>query len=124
MTVNELEQVNSHITASSCIPIEFKNVGGKVINQKLEEGLITIDEKIIYQVRNNIPHMIPEQGIPVPIDFQFSQPEAIWKYLVSARLIEVVGDSQLLWIYCFWVCGVHTHPIEETEFEIITLLSI
>ncbi|MBR56198.1 hypothetical protein CMK19_20800 [Candidatus Poribacteria bacterium] len=77
MTVNELEQVNSHITASSCIPIEFKSVGGKVINQKLEEGLITIDEKIIYQVRNNIPHMIPEQGIPVPIDFQFSQPEAI-----------------------------------------------
>ena len=71
MTKKELEQVNSHITASSCI-LEFRSVSGEVIDQKLEEGLITIDEKIIYQVRNNIPHMIPEQGISVPTDFQFT----------------------------------------------------
>ena len=76
MTKKELEQVNSHITASSCILIEFRSVRGEIIDQKLEEGLITIDEKIIYQVRNNIPHMIPEQGISVPIDFQFTQLEA------------------------------------------------
>ena len=93
MTKKELEQVNSHITASSCILIEFRSVSGEIIDQKLEEGLITIDEKIIYQVRNNIPHMIPEQGISIPIDFQFTQLEATWKYLASVRLMAVVGDS-------------------------------
>jgi len=75
LTETELEQINYHIIHSSTASAEFRSVDGEMVNQPLEEGLVTTDEKTIYRIKDNIPNMIPEQGILVPDDFQFSNVE-------------------------------------------------
>jgi len=41
-----------------------KYVDGSLVEDPLEEGLITIDGKTIYRVADSIPVMLTEMGIP------------------------------------------------------------
>ena len=42
-----------------------RNVGGEIVEEPLEEGLITVDTKTVYRVTSDIPNMIPSEGIPI-----------------------------------------------------------
>lgn len=42
-----------------------KNKGMKLVSEHLDEGLIRADKKILYPVRDNIPVMLIEEGIPL-----------------------------------------------------------
>jgi uncharacterized protein YbaR (Trm112 family) len=42
---------------------KVKNVEGNVVEEPLQEGLITTDGKTIYRIDNDIPIMLAEQGI-------------------------------------------------------------
>jgi uncharacterized protein len=53
-----LEQLNRRIGAGS-----LQNRGGRAISEKLAEGLLREDGKVLYPVRNNIPVMLVEEGI-------------------------------------------------------------
>jgi uncharacterized protein YbaR (Trm112 family) len=43
----------------------LKNRGNKAVTQPLDGGLIRADRKILYPVRENIPVMLIEEGIPL-----------------------------------------------------------
>jgi uncharacterized protein len=43
----------------------LKNKGNKLVAEKLDEGLIRVDRKILYPVRESIPVMLIEEGIPL-----------------------------------------------------------
>lgn len=42
---------------------EVHNVGGEVLNETLQEGLVTESKKTIYPVDDGIPVMLEDQGI-------------------------------------------------------------
>jgi uncharacterized protein YbaR (Trm112 family) len=44
---------------------ELKNKGGQAVKEKLDGGLLRADRKILYPVREDIPVMLIEEGIPV-----------------------------------------------------------
>lgn len=44
---------------------ELKNKAGQTVNEKLDGGLIRADKKIVYPIREDIPVMLIEEGIPV-----------------------------------------------------------
>lgn len=44
---------------------EIKNKSGQPISEKLDGGLIRADRKILYPIREDIPVMLIEEGIPV-----------------------------------------------------------
>ena len=54
----ELDSLNGAITAGSVVTTTGSPVHGRV-----DEGLITIDRKLIYRVDDGIPVMLPEEGI-------------------------------------------------------------
>ncbi|MEW6072583.1 MAG: Trm112 family protein [Planctomycetota bacterium] len=41
-------------------------VGGAAVREALEEGLVRADGRVIYPVRQSIPVLLIEEGIPVP----------------------------------------------------------
>jgi uncharacterized protein YbaR (Trm112 family) len=43
----------------------LKNKGGQAVKEKLDGGLLRADRKILYPVREDIPVMLIEEGIPV-----------------------------------------------------------
>ena len=51
-----------------------KSVGKKIVEEPLEEALITVHTKTVYRVTSNIPHMIPSEGIPVSDEDLVSKP--------------------------------------------------
>ena len=51
-----------------------KNMGKKIVEEPLEEALITVDTKTVYRVTSDIPHMIPSEGIPVSDEDLVSKP--------------------------------------------------
>jgi uncharacterized protein YbaR (Trm112 family) len=53
-----LEQLNQKISAGN-----LRNRAGRVVSEKLSEGLLRDDGKVLYPVRNNIPVMLVEEGI-------------------------------------------------------------
>lgn len=53
-----LKALNNAIRAG-----EIVNVGGAAVKETVTEGLITIDQKVIYRVQDGIPVMLPEEGI-------------------------------------------------------------
>ena len=61
----ELERVNHQIATT-----KVANVGGEMVEQPLDEGLITENGQTIYRVTANIPNMIPDEGIPVVTDLR------------------------------------------------------
>lgn len=54
----ELEALNGAIAAGGVV-----TTGGSAVNERLAEGLITIDRKLVYRVDDGIPVMLPEEGI-------------------------------------------------------------
>jgi len=41
------------------------NVGQKLVPEQIESGLLRSDEKILYPIRENIPVLLIEEGIPL-----------------------------------------------------------
>lgn len=54
----ELEAINTAIERG-----EVDTVAGARVQQRLGEGLITVDGKVVYRVDDGIPVMLPEEGI-------------------------------------------------------------
>ena len=44
---------------------ELKNKAGQPVSEKLDGGLIRADRKILYPIREDIPVMLIEEGIPL-----------------------------------------------------------
>jgi uncharacterized protein YbaR (Trm112 family) len=44
---------------------ELKNKGKKPVSEQMDGGLIRADEKILYPIREGIPVMLIEEGIPL-----------------------------------------------------------
>jgi uncharacterized protein YbaR (Trm112 family) len=44
---------------------ELKNKAGQTVTEKLDGGLLRADKKILYPIREDIPVMLIEEGIPV-----------------------------------------------------------
>ena len=44
---------------------ELKNKAGQPVSEKLDGGLIRADKKILYPIREDIPVMLIEEGIPI-----------------------------------------------------------
>ncbi len=54
----ELDALNGAIAAGGVL-----TTAGEPVRERLDEGLITIDRKLIYRVDDGIPVMLPEEGI-------------------------------------------------------------
>lgn len=54
----ELEALNAAIAAGDVL-----STAGAPVRERLDEGLITIDRKLVYRVDDGIPVMLPEEGI-------------------------------------------------------------
>ena len=59
-TAADLAQVNQRITAGTS-----RNRAGKAVSQPLQTGLVREDHKIVYPVRDEIPVLLIEEGIPL-----------------------------------------------------------
>ena len=59
LSARELQSINDRISAGG---VKYEN--GEPVEKPLEEGLITSDGKTIYEIRNSIPIMLIEKGIP------------------------------------------------------------
>ena len=44
---------------------ELKNKAGQQVTEKLDGGLLRADKKILYPIREDIPVMLIEEGIPL-----------------------------------------------------------
>lgn len=54
-----LERVNARVRAKTA-----KNVGGKPVELELEAGLVRQDGKVVYPIRDGIPVLLVDEGIP------------------------------------------------------------
>lgn len=54
----ELDALNEAIAAG-----KVDSVAGVAVRERIAEGLITTDGKVIYRVDDGIPVMLPEEGI-------------------------------------------------------------
>jgi uncharacterized protein len=55
---NELHALNQAIDAGRVL-----SVAGATVQARLDEGLITVDRKVVYRIEDGIPVMLPEEGI-------------------------------------------------------------
>jgi len=55
---DQLQWLNAEITRGSVLDVE-----GRVLTQPLQAGLITDDAKVVYRVEDDIPVLLPEDGI-------------------------------------------------------------
>ena len=58
-----LERVNASVAAG-----ELKNAGGASVTDAVEEGLVREDGKVLYPIRDSIPVLLIEEGIPLGFD--------------------------------------------------------
>lgn len=58
LSTNELGALNRAIDGGQVV-----NVSGATVKGRWDEGLITVDRKVIYRVEDGIPVMLPEEGI-------------------------------------------------------------
>jgi len=56
-----LERVNAAIAAGS-----LENVGGRPVEERLEAALLREAGDLLYPVRDEIPVLLVDEGIPVP----------------------------------------------------------
>jgi uncharacterized protein YbaR (Trm112 family) len=57
-----LEAVNRAIAAG-----RLKNRGGEAVKDAVDGGLVRADGKFMYPIRNEIPVMLVEEAIPLPV---------------------------------------------------------
>jgi uncharacterized protein len=55
---NELSALNKAIEGG-----QVQTVTGTAVQNRMAEGLITTDRKVVYRVEDGIPVMLPEEGI-------------------------------------------------------------
>lgn len=55
-----IERVNALVAAGKAT-----NKGGKPVAEKLEAGLVREDKKIVYPIRDGIPVLLIDEGIPL-----------------------------------------------------------
>jgi uncharacterized protein YbaR (Trm112 family) len=55
-----IDQLNSRIGTG-----ELKNKAGQIVTERLDGGLVRADKKILYPIREDIPVMLIEEGIPI-----------------------------------------------------------
>jgi uncharacterized protein len=55
-----IHKVNSAVARG-----ELKNTGNRTVTAQLDGGLLREDQKILYPIRDNIPVMLIEEGIPL-----------------------------------------------------------
>lgn len=60
-TAQELQTLNAKIAAG-----ELKNHAGEALREPLDAALATMDAKILYPVRQNIPVMLIDESILMP----------------------------------------------------------
>ncbi len=58
LTKRELDALNDGIGAG-----KVDTIAGVAVRERISEGLITTDGKVIYRVEDGIPVMLPEEGI-------------------------------------------------------------
>ena len=56
-----LAAVNARIAAGEC-----ENVGGTKVEDALEGGLVREDGTLVYPIRDEIPVLLVDEGIPIP----------------------------------------------------------
>lgn len=54
-------KLNEQITTG-----QVRNRGGKVIQEKIEGGLVREDNNYVYPIRHDIPIMLIDEALPVP----------------------------------------------------------
>lgn len=59
----ELAALNSRIAAGTC-----KKVDGQVVAGELEAGLVRADGAMLYPIRDEMPRLLVEEGIPLSAD--------------------------------------------------------
>ena len=55
-----LARVNARVAAGEC-----KNVGGALVSEPLESGLVREDARVVYPIRDTIPVLLVDEGIPL-----------------------------------------------------------
>lgn len=60
---DELAALNVRIAAGECT-----KVGGEKVDAALESGLVREDGKLIYPIRDEMPRLLVEEGIPLSAD--------------------------------------------------------
>jgi uncharacterized protein YbaR (Trm112 family) len=55
-----LERVNASIASG-----KQRNVGGKPVEGKLSEALVREDGKVVYPIRDGIPVLLVDEGLPL-----------------------------------------------------------
>ena len=55
-----IDKLNAQITAGT-----LKNRAGQPVQEKIEAGLIRADGKVLYPIRNHIPIMLVDEGLPL-----------------------------------------------------------
>jgi uncharacterized protein len=55
-----IQKINSVVARG-----ELKNIGNRAVTSQLDGGLLREDQKILYPIRDNIPVMLIEEGIPL-----------------------------------------------------------
>ena len=58
LSQDKLDTLNAAIAAGDAL-----YVGGEKVEDNLQEGLITVDGKVIYSVQDDIPVLLEENGI-------------------------------------------------------------
>ncbi|MCB9915376.1 MAG: hypothetical protein H6828_09530 [Planctomycetes bacterium] len=56
----ELERVNARIAAG-----EQKTAGGEVVGQRVAAGLVREDGAVLYPIRDRIPVLLVDEGLPL-----------------------------------------------------------
>ena len=57
-----VEKINLAITAG-----KLKNRGGEIVEEAIDGGLVRKDGKFLYPIRDEIPIMLIEEAIPLPL---------------------------------------------------------
>lgn len=58
LNANELTALNRAVEAGS-----LDTVAGEKVKAPLQAGLITVDGKVVYRIEDDIPVMLPDEGI-------------------------------------------------------------
>ncbi len=56
----QLEELNRRIASG-----ELRSRSGRIVSEQIAEGLVRTDGKLLYPIRNNIPVMLVEEGLPL-----------------------------------------------------------